>query len=121
MIMLARVSMHSLLLRGLDPNGFLPRKKLLGIRQSHDPSVFPWTLDWEIYTAAIMTDTAARDLFIGSVKKYAAAGTSNQPFGDWYETIDGRAEGFRARPVAGGHLDMLLRRIRVCRTAFLVL
>ncbi|KAG5651964.1 hypothetical protein H0H81_006779 [Sphagnurus paluster] len=60
--------------------------------------------DWQIYTAAIMTDTTARDLFIGSVKKFAAAGTSDQPFGDWYETTNGRAEGFRARPVVGGHL-----------------
>jgi len=24
--------------------------------------------------------------------------------GDWYETTDGTAEGFRARPVVGGHL-----------------
>jgi hypothetical protein len=63
--------------------------------------------DWEIFTAAIVTDTAARDLFIGSVKKYASNGLSSQPFGDWYETTNGRPEGFRARPVAGGHLGEL--------------
>ncbi|KAF8076521.1 DUF1793-domain-containing protein [Lyophyllum atratum] len=64
--------------------------------------------DWEIYTAAIMTDTTARDLLISSVKKYASAGVSNQPFGDWYETTNGNALGFRARPVAGGHLAFLV-------------
>ncbi|RDB22588.1 Glutaminase A [Hypsizygus marmoreus] len=68
--------------------------------------------DWEIYTAAIVTDNAARDLFIGSVKKYASSGVSSQPFGDWYETTDGRAQGFRARPVAGGHLGKVSWAIR---------
>ena len=51
-----------------------------------------------------MTDTAVRDLFISSVHKYAADGESSQPLGDWYETLDGTVEGFRARPVVGGHL-----------------
>jgi len=51
-----------------------------------------------------MTDTAGRDLFIGSVKNWLASGKSDAPFGDWYETTDGRSDGFRARPVAGGHL-----------------
>lgn len=60
--------------------------------------------DWEIWTAAIMTDTVARDLFIGSVKKWASDGLSSQPLGDWYETTNGNPEGFRARPVVGGHL-----------------
>ncbi|KAG5724965.1 hypothetical protein E4T56_gene12457 [Termitomyces sp. T112] len=63
--------------------------------------------DWQIWTAAIVTDTTARDLFIGSVKKYAADGLSSQPFGDWYETTNGQPEGFRARPVVGGHLALL--------------
>ncbi|KAG6833882.1 hypothetical protein H0H87_007893 [Tephrocybe sp. NHM501043] len=60
--------------------------------------------DWEIWTAGIVTDTATRDFFISSVKKYASDGKSSQPFGDWYETSDGTPEGFRARPVVGGHL-----------------
>jgi hypothetical protein len=38
------------------------------------------------------------------VKKFASDGLSNQPFGDWYETTNGAPEGFRARPVVGGHL-----------------
>ncbi|KAF9476478.1 DUF1793-domain-containing protein [Pholiota conissans] len=60
--------------------------------------------DWEIWTAAIMTDTSARDLFISSVKKWASDGLSSQPLGDWYETTNGQPESFRARPVVGGHL-----------------
>lgn len=51
-----------------------------------------------------MTDTVGRDLFISSVKKWASDGLSSAPFGDWYETTNGQPEGFRARPVVGGHL-----------------
>ncbi|KAF4619311.1 hypothetical protein D9613_005332 [Agrocybe pediades] len=60
--------------------------------------------DWEIWTSGIMTDAVGRDLFISSVKKFASDGLSSQPFGDWYETTNGGPEGFRARPVVGGHL-----------------
>ncbi|KAJ7368429.1 hypothetical protein DFH08DRAFT_25512 [Mycena albidolilacea] len=63
--------------------------------------------DWSIWTAAVMTDTNARDAFISAVKKTAANGLSSQPLGDWYETKDGKPEGFRARPVVGGHLALL--------------
>ena len=63
--------------------------------------------DWSIWTAAISTTTAVRDLFISSVRKYAADGQSSQPLGDWYETTNGAVEGFRARPVVGGHLALV--------------
>jgi len=63
--------------------------------------------DWEIWTAAIMTNTAARDLFISSVRKYAANGVNSAPLSDWYETTNGAVQGFRARPVVGGHLALL--------------
>lgn len=46
-------------------------------------------------------------MFIDSVYKYTADGESNQPLGDWYETLDGTVHGFRARPVVGGHLALL--------------
>lgn len=54
-----------------------------------------------------MTDTAGRDLFISSVKAWASDGLSSQPFGDWYETTNGQPNGFRARPVVGGHLALV--------------
>ncbi|PFH52830.1 hypothetical protein AMATHDRAFT_73955 [Amanita thiersii Skay4041] len=60
--------------------------------------------DWETWTAGIATDTQGRDMFIGLIKKWASSGLSAQPFGDWYETTNGQPEGFRARPVVGGHL-----------------
>ncbi|KAJ7684052.1 hypothetical protein B0H17DRAFT_941147 [Mycena rosella] len=63
--------------------------------------------DWQIWTAAIMTDTNARDMFISAVKKTASNGLSSQPFADWYEARDGTPEGFRARPVVGGHLALV--------------
>uniref|UniRef100_A0A0W0EZL0 Glutaminase n=1 Tax=Moniliophthora roreri TaxID=221103 RepID=A0A0W0EZL0_MONRR len=67
-----------------------------------------WTKsDWEIWTAAIMTDTNVRDMLITAVKGFASGQASSQPFGDWYETQDGKPQGFRARPVVGGHLALL--------------
>ncbi|OBZ70311.1 hypothetical protein A0H81_09943 [Grifola frondosa] len=63
--------------------------------------------DWEMWTAALVTSTSVRDLLISSVRKYAADGLSSQPLGDWYETTNGAVEGFRARPVVGGHLALL--------------
>ena len=51
-----------------------------------------------------MTDTASRDLFIGSVKRWVSDGLSSQPLGDWYQATNGEPESFRARPVVGGHL-----------------
>ena len=54
-----------------------------------------------------MTNMTTRDMFIDSVYKYAADGKSNQPLGDWYATLDGTVEGFRARPVVGGHLALV--------------
>lgn len=65
------------------------------------------TLDWEIWTAAIVSSTSVRDTFIKSVRNYAADGKSSQPLGDWYETTDGSVEGFRARPVVGGHFALV--------------
>ncbi|KAI0774160.1 DUF1793-domain-containing protein [Fomes fomentarius] len=64
--------------------------------------------DWEIWTAALVTSTSVRDQLISAVHKYASDGQSSQPLGDWYETTNGAVEGFRARPVVGGHLALLV-------------
>ncbi|KAI0796743.1 DUF1793-domain-containing protein [Abortiporus biennis] len=63
--------------------------------------------DWEIWTAGIVTSTSVRDTFISAVKNYASDGLNSQPLGDWYETANGKVEGFRARPVVGGHLALV--------------
>lgn len=68
---------------------------------------FSSVADWEIWTAGLVTSTSVRDMLISSVRKYAADGKSSQPLGDWYETADGSVKGFRARPVAGGHLALV--------------
>ena len=64
-------------------------------------------IDWQIWTAGLVTDTAVRDIFVKAVHDYAADGQNNAPLGDWYETLNGQAEGFRARPVVGGHLALV--------------
>ncbi|KAK0490834.1 hypothetical protein IW261DRAFT_1547137 [Armillaria novae-zelandiae] len=66
--------------------------------------------DWEIWTSAFMTNNETRDIFISAVKSWASDGRSSQPLGDWYETVNGNPEGFKARPVVGGHriLDVLI-------------
>ena len=76
--------------------------------------------DWEIWTAALVTSTSVRDLLISSVRKYAADGKSSQPLGDWYETTDGSVEGFRARPVVGGHLALVSLTVRVALCAIVL-
>ena len=57
-----------------------------------------------MWTAAIMTDTTARDLFIAAESKWAADGLNSAPLSDWYDTLSGKDQGFTARPVVGGHL-----------------
>ncbi|KAI0750697.1 DUF1793-domain-containing protein [Daedaleopsis nitida] len=64
--------------------------------------------DWQIWTSALVSSTSLRNQIVSLVRKYAADGLSSQPLGDWYETTNGVAEGFRARPVVGGHLALLV-------------
>ncbi|TRM67680.1 hypothetical protein BD626DRAFT_104598 [Schizophyllum amplum] len=63
--------------------------------------------DWEIWTAAIMSDSSTQDMLISAVASYAANGKNDVPFSDWYETRSGEVSGFRARPVVGGHFALL--------------
>ncbi|KZT12530.1 DUF1793-domain-containing protein [Laetiporus sulphureus 93-53] len=63
---------------------------------------------WEMWTAAFMTDSAVKDSFINFVHLYASNLLNSEPFGDWYDTVDGDTEsGFKARPVVGAHLALL--------------
>jgi hypothetical protein len=67
--------------------------------------------DWQIYTAALLqsTSTTTRDLLIQGVYNYASGAKSanTEPLGDWYDTVTGLINGFRARPVVGGHLALV--------------
>ncbi|KAJ7068407.1 DUF1793-domain-containing protein [Mycena amicta] len=65
--------------------------------------------DWELYTASWVTTTAVRNLLITAVKNWVSDGQFNAPFGDLYDTVSGAdAIGFKARPVVGGHLALLV-------------
>jgi hypothetical protein len=64
--------------------------------------------DWEMWTAAWQHNSpAVRDALIESVFVFANATTSRVPFTDWYDTINGRQQGFQARPVIGGVFALL--------------
>ncbi|KAF8485559.1 DUF1793-domain-containing protein [Gautieria morchelliformis] len=64
--------------------------------------------DWQIWTSAIVTNATTRDMFVSRVNKYIASGVNSVPFSDWYETTNAKVQGFQARPVAGGHLALLV-------------
>ncbi|KAF8300411.1 DUF1793-domain-containing protein [Clavulina sp. PMI_390] len=63
--------------------------------------------DWQILTSAIVTSTSVRDLFINGVHAYAADGKNTNPLSDWFDASAGTVDGFRARPVVGGHFAHL--------------
>ncbi|KAJ7503731.1 hypothetical protein B0H11DRAFT_2170697 [Mycena galericulata] len=64
--------------------------------------------DWEMWTAAIVTDTTVRDSFVSALSGYISNGLNSVPFSDLYDTISGHTAGFQARPVVGGHLALLI-------------
>lgn len=63
---------------------------------------------WQMFAAGTVTDNAVRDLLVSSVRKYAAAGNTSQPLGDWYDTIASTlAKNNRAEGAVGGHLALV--------------
>ncbi|EIW62037.1 DUF1793-domain-containing protein [Trametes versicolor FP-101664 SS1] len=63
---------------------------------------------WQMFAAGTVTDDAVRDLLVSSVRKYAAAGNTSQPLGDWYDTIASTlAKNNRAEGAVGGHLALV--------------
>ncbi|KAJ7151690.1 hypothetical protein C8R46DRAFT_1166541 [Mycena filopes] len=64
--------------------------------------------DWEIWTAAVVNDQSLRDLLITAIKDFLSTGLNNTPFPDLYDTVTGGVQGFKARPVVGGHLALKL-------------
>ncbi|KAH7101372.1 DUF1793-domain-containing protein [Auriculariales sp. MPI-PUGE-AT-0066] len=67
--------------------------------------------DWATWVAAISDDDLKHTL-IKSIVNYAANGRNNAPFGDLYYVPEGKQNGFRARPVAGGHLALVSKPAR---------
>ena len=63
-------------------------------------------VDWITWIAAI-SDNDLKHKLIDGLIKYASNGLNNAPYGDLYFVPEGRQNGFRARPVAGGHLALV--------------
>jgi len=66
--------------------------------------------DWELWTAAWLTDQPnIRNTLVEGVHSYANSTPQRVPFSDWYVVADATQRGFQARPVAGGYLALLTR------------
>jgi len=63
--------------------------------------------DWEIWTAAWLSDRPVRDALINGVYNFANTTSGRVPFSDWYNVGNGSLWGFMARPVVGGFLALL--------------
>jgi hypothetical protein len=65
--------------------------------------------DWELWTAAWLTDQPnIRTTLVEGVFSYANASPQRVPFSDWYVVADGTQRGFAARPVIGGAFALML-------------
>lgn len=59
--------------------------------------------DWILWTACLTDNDKDFKALVKPVYKYATESPDRKPFGDWYETTNGKKEGFQARSVVGGH------------------
>jgi hypothetical protein len=63
--------------------------------------------DWQIFTAAWLSDYPIKNDLIQRVYAYANTTASRVPFSDLYNTITGEQVKFQARPVQGGIFALL--------------
>jgi hypothetical protein len=63
--------------------------------------------DWEMFTAAWLSDYPVSKQLIEQVYTYANTTPSRVPFSDLYDTISGNQVAFQARPVQGGMFALL--------------
>jgi len=68
--------------------------------------VFPPT-DWQLWTAATLTDETMRTTMITLVKKYASSKLNDGPFPDRYNSESGKMATFENRAVVGGHFALV--------------
>jgi len=64
--------------------------------------------DWQLWTAATVTDASLRASLIGLVKKYVSSGINSGPFPDRYNSANGEMATFVDRTVVGGHFALLI-------------
>jgi hypothetical protein len=66
--------------------------------------------DWELWTAAGISDPALRQALVDTVHHFADQTPSRVPLTDWYDTVAGTQNGFQARPVIGGLFSLMTLR-----------
>ena len=59
-------------------------------------------LDWEIWTATLADSEKDFERMMAPIGRWLDEGPSRVPLTDWYDTVDGKTQGFRARSVVGG-------------------
>jgi len=64
--------------------------------------------DWQLWTAATVTDLALRTKMIGLIKTYVSSRINSRPLPDRYSSVNGQMGTFADRTVVGGHFALLL-------------
>jgi len=59
-------------------------------------------LDWEIWTATLAENPADFQKIAKPINRWIDEGPTRVPLTDWYDTVDGKQQGFQARSVVGG-------------------
>jgi len=65
-------------------------------------------LDWTVWTASLAPAREEFDALLAPVYAFLHETPTRIPMTDWYDTVSGKAVGFRARPVVGGVFIALL-------------
>ena len=66
-------------------------------------------LDWEMWTATMAPRQEDFQLLVDTLAKWANETSTRVPLTDWYDTLDGRQTGFKARSVVGGNFIGLMK------------
>jgi len=69
--------------------------------------------DWQLWTAATLTDETLRTTMITLVKKYASSKLNDGPFPDRYNSETGKMATFENRAVVGGHFALVRRLVPI--------
>ena len=68
-----------------------------------------FSIDWQLWTAATVTDANLQTKLISLVKKYASSRLNNRPFPDRYNSANGQMGTANDRTVVGGHFALVRR------------